>query len=217
MSNAQSVGNAVGYFNAGSHVGFRSVDLTGVSQVVVRYGTSNAGVAEIRAGGVNGQLLMTINTSNTGGYATYQNFTLNSASISGVHDLYVVGKSGSGIFNLDKLTLVKSGGTSSGGGSSSASSVAACNDSNSTALGSAVNVAPGKCYKYNHGSGKLQLGTWNLSGSASYEVMNCNGAVINASQVLNAYTSVSTNANHCNHYIFVKSAPSSYTLQVGSW
>ena len=182
----------------------------------MRYGSNiGGGVAEIRAGGTSGQLLATINANNTGGYGNYQDFTLNVSGVSGVQDLYLVGKSGGGILNLDKLTLIKSG--TSSGGTSSASSVAACNDSNSTSVSSSANVAPGKCYKYNHGSGKLQLGTWNLNGSASYEVKNCNGAVVNATQAINTYTSVSTNANHCSHYIYVKSAPSNYTLQVGSW
>ena len=223
LANVQVVdNNAIGYFDGGDHFGFRGVDMNGVTQMVLRYGSANnhGDVMEIRADNTNGHLLATVNARNTGDYSNFQDFTININATTGARDLYFVGKSGQGILNLDKVTLVRSGSLNSGRTpveSSTASGAAACNDGNSTHHSGSMTVSPGKCYKYSHGSGKLQLGSWSLREAATYEVKNCNGVVTTATQALNTYTSLATQANHCDHYIYVKSAPGNYNLQLGSW
>lgn len=105
--------NMVGYFDANDYIGFRSVDLTGISKATLKYAANTSGIAEIRADSLNGQLLTTINVNSTGGYNNFQEFTFNVNAMNGVHDLYIVARSGQGIFNLDKITLTRTTGASS--------------------------------------------------------------------------------------------------------
>lgn len=108
---------------------------------------------------------------------------------------------------------------SSSSSSSSAPDGSACNADNAiNGGGSTVTVSQGQCVSYQHGSGQLRLGSWNVSEGTLYDITNCNGQTMtDVAQVVNGFTAVSTGANHCTHYIYVKQAPSSYTLQLGSW
>lgn len=95
-----------------------------------------------------------------------------------------------------------------------------CSSSNSDAVtnGGTSNVAQGQCLKYNHGNGSIRLGTWSGSGTITYDIKDCNGNIMTGvEQVLNGFSVVDTGTNFCDHYIYVKQAPSSYNLQFGSW
>ena len=116
---------------------------------------------------------------------------------------------------------------SSSSSSSSASSISSsstssfpCNSGNSiNSGGNSINVSQGGCVSYTMKPyGNLQLGSWNAPSGVRYDIRNCNGAIIqNVAQVQNAWVSVATGTNGCTHYIYVKQASNSFTLQFGSW
>lgn len=214
----------IGYFDGGDKIGFSSLDLTNVYQIKVRFasGNNSGGAVEIRAG--NGHVLATLNVYNTGGYNSFHEVSLNTNPISGWHDLHIVGKYGEGIFNLDKITLVRSGSSNNNGGSNnsggSVSGVASCNDSNSVTASNGANVTAGvgKCLKYRHTGGQMRIGVFSGNASIKYDVRNCNGAVTNdVSQQIGAHVAVRTGTGNCDHYIYVKEAPSRFDVQFGSW
>lgn len=116
---------AVGYIDQGDYLGYRSVDMDGVSQIVLRIASGRGdGVVEIRVDSPGGTLLATVNVASTGGYSSWQDKVVNlDHTVTGRRDLYIVGRSGQGIMDIDRFTLVKSG--SSGASSSSSVSVPA--------------------------------------------------------------------------------------------
>jgi glucosylceramidase len=100
-------GQDIGFTSNGSYVMYKNVDLSGVSSVSARVANGGAATSiELRADSATGTLLATVAVNGTGGW---QNWTTNTASLSGatgLHDLYIVFR---GSANLNWVQL---GGTS---------------------------------------------------------------------------------------------------------
>lgn len=221
----------VGYFDAGDFIGFRGVDLDGVVQIKLRYAAGQGGgLADVRADNPDGHVLAVINVQHTGSYDSHQEFTFNVNGTTGRRDIFIVGRNGVGIFNIDKITLVKksisggnsgsTGGSGSTGNTSRPYSVADCNDGNSApaANGATVSAGAGKCFKYRHTGGQLRIGVFSGNVVPKYDVRNCNNQVVsNVNQQLGNFIPVSTSANNCDHYIFVKEASGGFNIQFSSW
>lgn len=93
-----------------------------------------------------------------------------------------------------------------------------CDASNVVSNGATVTVSQGQCVGYQHGSGQLRLGSWDVSEGARYDITDCNGnTTTDVAQVVNAFTAVPTDTANCTHTIYVRQAPHSYSLQFGSW
>ena len=69
--------------------------------------TTSGGTIELRSGSYTGTLLASVAITNTGAWSTYEDFEGNiTTPITGVHDLYLVFKNGSGyLFNIDNFTF----------------------------------------------------------------------------------------------------------------
>lgn len=131
----QIEGNALAYFDQGDKVAYSNVKLDGVNKVKLRLASGSSGKVEIRAGGVNGQVLATFDVANTGGWGSYQDKTVNfSSTTSGTKELVVIGVSGYGIMNLDYMELV--GGTTDSGSAQSASSSSSSSVASSSVVSS---------------------------------------------------------------------------------
>jgi hypothetical protein len=73
-------------------------------------GNNSGGEMDVRVGSTTGTLLGTYVMSASGGWASWVPRTLNfSATVSGTHNLFLVGKSGTGIFNIDHFNPVTGG------------------------------------------------------------------------------------------------------------
>lgn len=131
----QVEGQSLAYFDSGDKVMYSNVDFTGVSALKLRYATEKSGTFELRIDSVNGSKILSYTTQATGSWSNYVEVTVNlEAAVSGVHNLYLIGVSGDGIMNLDKISLLKSGTVAS-----SSSSVAS--SSKAVAVSSVVSVA----------------------------------------------------------------------------
>jgi len=186
--------DAVGSFDPNDYIKFPGVNLTGVNalEMVVASAQNPGGLLEVRADSTSGTLLASYSMVSTGSYTTYVTRTLPfSTQIGGVHDLYLVSKTGSGLgwglFDADYFRLLGSGasdGTGTGGGGGG---------TNLFANPSFINDAAGwQSYFYNGGSlvrdtstgsdgnhsGKVQIsGTYNTIWWAHlYQIFNANGS-----------------------------------------
>jgi len=97
----------VGSFDSGDHFVFKNVDFGEVSQSleINVAGTNENTVAEFRLDSIDGPLIASFTMSATSGWKDFEKRRFDLATTSGIHDLYIIGKSGEGIFNLDNFTL----------------------------------------------------------------------------------------------------------------
>ncbi|MEM9857282.1 MAG: carbohydrate-binding protein, partial [Bacteroidota bacterium] len=77
----------------GDWVRYNNVDLTCASNITLRTASVRTGQIELRLGSVNGTLVRTINTPNTGGWNDWVSRTFSINNLEGVHDLFFVFKS----------------------------------------------------------------------------------------------------------------------------
>ncbi|MCY7340922.1 MAG: ThuA domain-containing protein [Pseudonocardia sp.] len=111
-------GQTLGYVDPGDWAAYSGVDLTGVTSVSARVVSGGAGgTIGVRTGSVTGPLLGSVVVPNTGGWTTFADI---SAALSGVpsgpQDLYLTFTgSGSGLFDVDDLTLTTPAGGGGGG------------------------------------------------------------------------------------------------------
>lgn len=105
--------NGIGFFDAGDWLRYTSLDFgsKGLDQIRLRLAVDAAYAGktiEVRLDSVSGPLVGSITVPNTGGWTTYQTFSFPIQSTTGVHNVYLVGKGGSGIANLDWLAFARS-------------------------------------------------------------------------------------------------------------
>ena len=95
-------GQNIGYINDGDWAKYSGVNLSTMKSITARVASKSSGTIEVRLGSISGTLIGTIPVSSTGGN---QNWVSNSANITattGVHDVYLVFKGGSGyLFNIN--------------------------------------------------------------------------------------------------------------------
>jgi len=109
-------GSNVGYINNGDWIKFNGVDFgTGATRANFRVASNTSGgTIELRLNSTSGSLVGTAVVSNTGGWQSWNTVSCDISQASGVNDLYIVFKGGSGyLFNLNWLQFTPSQ-TSSG-------------------------------------------------------------------------------------------------------
>lgn len=94
----------VGYNDNGDYLGYHNVDLgSGVNTVNVRLATQSTSTTnsiEFHLDSTTGPLIGTLTPQSTGGWQNWATQTTSITGASGVHDLYLVFKGGSGIGNI---------------------------------------------------------------------------------------------------------------------
>lgn len=222
-------GENVGWIETGDSVTYAiDVPSAGIYDVNYRLASLNNGAYFHLESTDNGTVLDVVQSSATGGWQSWT--TLQSEVDLPAGEQEITLRATGGGWNINWLEVVESGTSSSSSESSSSSQSSStassdspggetCNASNAIdGSGSPVTVSQGDCVAYQHGSGQLRLGSWNVSDGTLYDITSCNGQTLSdVAQEVNGFTAVSTGANQCIHYIEVKQAPSSYTLQLGSW
>ncbi|MDO6423285.1 carbohydrate-binding protein [Saccharophagus degradans] len=110
MSGIAADTTSVGYFDSGDWVKYNAVNFGNLAKSITLSiaGAYSNGVAELRLGSTSGPVIATYSMMPTDGWADFQPRSFNITHTSGVHDLYIVGKSGNGIFNLDYFQLSSS-------------------------------------------------------------------------------------------------------------
>lgn len=101
-------GKDVAYIENGDYIGFRNVDFgDGVNSIDVRVGANSGGNSiEIRLGAPNGKIIGTIDVASTGGWQTWATQKCIIDKLTGINDIYLVFKGGSGyLFNVNWLKL----------------------------------------------------------------------------------------------------------------
>ena len=99
-------GAVVSHTNSGDWLRFSGFDFGTEGANVFSFSassTTSGGTIELRSGSYTGTLLASVDITNTGAWSTYEDFEGNiTTPITGVHDLYLVFKNGSGyLFNID--------------------------------------------------------------------------------------------------------------------
>lgn len=111
MSGVYDEGGKVAGIDSGDWVRYNSVDFgAGATKFTARIAVpvEYAGKRiELRLGSPTGTLIGTLTVSSTGGWATFTDQTINITSVTGVHDLFLVGVGGSGIGNLESFVFTK--------------------------------------------------------------------------------------------------------------
>jgi hypothetical protein len=107
MSGIQDDATTVGYFDAGDWIKYSAVNFASPAKSITLTvaGEQSGGSAELRLGSPTGTLIGSYTMTSTSGWGDYQARRFNINHTSGVHDLYIVGKNGTGIFNIDSLQL----------------------------------------------------------------------------------------------------------------
>ncbi|ABD79480.1 carbohydrate-binding protein [Saccharophagus degradans] len=107
MSGVVSEATSVGYFDRGDWMKYSAVSFGNLAKSITLSvaGEYNNGIAELRLDSVSGPVIGTYSMESTGGWASFKPKSFNIVHTLGVHDLYIVGKNGSGIFNLDYFQL----------------------------------------------------------------------------------------------------------------
>ncbi|MDG4789148.1 ThuA domain-containing protein [Micromonospora sp. WMMD1102] len=104
-------GSVIGYLDPGDWAAYNGQNLTGVTSLRARIASGGAGgTLQVRSGSQTGSVLGTATIANTGGW---DNFTTVNAALNGVpsgtQNLYLtVAGSGSGLYDVDEFTLVRS-------------------------------------------------------------------------------------------------------------
>ncbi|WP_139125159.1 carbohydrate-binding protein, partial [Bacillus solimangrovi] len=101
----------VGYLDNEDYLVFNDVDFgSGATEVAARIASQTAGgTIELRLDGKDGQLIGTVDLTNTGGWQEWETKTATISNTTGIHDLYVVfkGETQEGIGNLNWLKFVQ--------------------------------------------------------------------------------------------------------------
>ncbi|WP_428243375.1 carbohydrate-binding protein [Gynuella sp.] len=97
----------IGYFDAGDWIKYRAINFGNQARSISLKvaGEYSNGIAQLRLDSPTGPMIAQYTMTPTGGWGNYQSRSFNIQPTSGVHDLYLVGKSGSGIFDLDNFKL----------------------------------------------------------------------------------------------------------------
>ncbi|AJQ97839.1 carbohydrate-binding protein [Gynuella sunshinyii] len=97
----------IGYFDAGDWIKYQAVNFGNQARSISLTVASeySDGVVQLRLDNPTGPMIAQYTMTSTGNWGNYQSRSFNIQPTSGVHDLYLVGKSGSGIFDLDKFKL----------------------------------------------------------------------------------------------------------------
>ncbi len=103
--NSTESGDNVGWINNGDWLRFDDIDITGAQSVYLRIACNfTGGTIEIRTGSTTGNVIGSTNVSNTGGNQNWVTLNASINNASGVQDLYLVFKGGSGyLFNINWL------------------------------------------------------------------------------------------------------------------
>ena len=95
-----NAGLTIGRIHDGSWIKHKNFDFGGgVSSITVEAGSNHSigGALEVRAGGIYGQLLGTVNVTNTGSWTNYETYAADlSTTVTGQQDLYFVFRGGAG-------------------------------------------------------------------------------------------------------------------------
>lgn len=107
MNGIEFDATTVGYFDAGDWIKYSAVNFGDLAKSITLTisGEHSGGTAELRLGSPTGVLLGSYTMIPTSDWGDYQPRSFNINHTSGSHDLYIVGKSGIGIFNIDNLQL----------------------------------------------------------------------------------------------------------------
>ncbi|MDP5275923.1 carbohydrate-binding protein [Chengkuizengella axinellae] len=102
----------VGWIDDGDYIAFKEVDFgngDGAAGFEARVASeSDGGSVELRLGSITGQLIGTLDVSNTGGWQSWVTSSISVEDTAGVHDLYLIFKGGSSIGNLNWFTFTES-------------------------------------------------------------------------------------------------------------
>ncbi|MFI6228926.1 ThuA domain-containing protein [Micromonospora echinospora] len=112
-------GQTLGYVDPGDWAGYHGLDLTGVTAIRARVVSGGpGGTIGVRAGSATGPVLGQVAVPNTGGWTSFADVGATLAGVpSGTQNLYLTFTgSGSGLFDVDDVTLVRSTGTGTGTG-----------------------------------------------------------------------------------------------------
>ncbi|WP_422773784.1 ThuA domain-containing protein [Plantactinospora sp. WMMC1484] len=110
-------GSTIGYLDPGDWAAYNGQNLTGVTSLRARVVSGGAGgTLQLRTGSPTGTVLGSVAVPNTGGWESFAEVSTGLSGVpSGSHTIYLtVAGSGSGLYDVDEFTLVRSGG---GGGS----------------------------------------------------------------------------------------------------
>lgn len=219
-------GENVGWIETGDSLTYAiDVPSAGIYNVSYRLASLDNG-AYFNLESSSGTVLDVIQASATGGWQSWTTVQSQVDFSAGKQEI-TLRATGNG-WNINWFEIARSddsGASSSSSQSSSSSSSSSgdsgahgCNASNVVSSGATVTVSQGQCVGYQHGSGQLRLGSWDVSEGARYDITDCNGnTTTDVAQVVNGFTAVPTDTANCTHTIYVRQAPHSYSLQFGSW
>jgi hypothetical protein len=101
-------GTDVGYFNAGSILGYKGLEFDAAANAInmVIASGSDGGKFELRLDAADGQKIGEFTVASTGGWTSWQDITVPITIVTGTHTLFIVGAAGDGICNFDRFSLV---------------------------------------------------------------------------------------------------------------
>ncbi|RKR87607.1 type 1 glutamine amidotransferase [Micromonospora pisi] len=106
-------GSTIGYIDNGDWAAYNGLNLTGVTSFRSRVVSGGAGGAiQVRTGSTTGPILGSVAVPNTGGWNTFADVTTNLSNVpASTQNLYLTFTgNGTGLFDVDDLTLVRGGG-----------------------------------------------------------------------------------------------------------
>ncbi|MGN9765441.1 ThuA domain-containing protein [Micromonospora sp. SD12] len=107
-------GQTLGHIDPGDWAAYAGLDLTGVTSLRARVVSGGpGGTLQVRTGSTTGTVLGSVAVPNTGSWTTFADVTTALSGVpSGTRDLYLTFTgSGTGLFDVDDFTLVRSGGS----------------------------------------------------------------------------------------------------------
>lgn len=221
-------GENVGWIETGDSLTYAiDVPSAGIYNVSYRLASLDNG-AYFNLESSSGTVLDVIQASATGGWQSWTTVQSQVDFSAGDQEITLRATGDGWNINWFEITQGNDSGSSSSSSQSSSSSSqssssssyvgGACDASNVVSNGATVTASQGQCIGYQHGSGQLRLGSWNVSEGARYDITDCNGnTTTDVAQVVNGFTAVPTDTANCTHTIYVRQAPHSYSLQFGSW
>ena len=95
-------GYDIGYASGGAYAVYQNVNFgAGFTNVSVREASYGGGTLELHVDSLTGPMIGTFPLTSTGGWQVWQTIQASVTAVSGVHDLYVVYRGGSGLGNLN--------------------------------------------------------------------------------------------------------------------